>query len=175
MIIFSSENTSASPRCTRSSTTPSPPAASTTSKAARSRWAGSPPRSTSSTSTRAPPGVRRGQAHLPARDHTGPRAGELYWKPLRLDQVLDILHNPRYAGAYCYGRRAHRSGGGKTSTTVKPRDQWTTLIPGAHDGYITWAQFEANQQQLAANAAARGGDRKAGPPREGPALQSLVI
>jgi len=113
---------------------------------------------------------------FPARDHTGPRAGELYWKPLRLDQVLDILHNPRYAGAYCYGRRSHRSSGRKTSTTVKPRDQWTTLIPGAHDGYITWAQFEANQQQLAANAAARGGDRKAGPPREGPALlQGLVI
>ena len=113
---------------------------------------------------------------FPARDHTGPRAGELYWKPLRLDQVLDILHNPRYAGAYCYGRRTHRSGDGKTSTTVKPREQWTTLIPGAHDGYITWAQFEANQQQLAANAAAHGGDRKAGPPREGPALlQGLVI
>ena len=56
----------------------------------------------------------------------------------------------------------------RPATTVKPREQWTTLIPGAHDGYITWAQFEANQQQLAANAAARGGDRKAGPPREGP-------
>ena len=101
---------------------------------------------------------------FPARDHTGPRAGDLYWKPLRLDQVLDILHNPRYAGAYCYGRRTHRSGDGKTSNTIKPRDQWTTLIPGAHDGYITWAQFEANQQQLAANAAAHGGDRKAGCP-----------
>ena len=113
---------------------------------------------------------------FPARDHAGPRAGELYWKPLRLDQVLFILHNPRYAGAYCYGRRAHRSADGKTCTIVKPREQWTTLIPGAHDGYITWTQFEANQQQLAVNAAAHGGDRKAGPPREGPALlQGLVI
>ena len=66
---------------------------------------------------------------FPARDHAGPRAGELYWKPLRLDQVLFILHNPRYAGAYCYGRRAHRSGGGKTTTAVKPREEWTTLDP----------------------------------------------
>jgi DNA invertase Pin-like site-specific DNA recombinase len=113
---------------------------------------------------------------FPARDHAGPRAGELHWKPLTHDQALNILHNPRYAGAYFYGRRTHRAGGGKTTTTVKPLEEWTTLIPGAHDGYITWAQFEANQATLAANAAARGGDRKAGPPREGPALlQGLVI
>ena len=99
---------------------------------------------------------------FPARDHAGPRAGELYWKPLRLDQVLFTLHNPRYAGAYCYGRRADR-GGDKITTAVKPREDWITLIPGAHDSYITWAQFEAKQQRLAANAAAHGGDRKAGP------------
>ena len=104
------------------------------------------------------------------------RGGELSWKPLRHDQALAILHNPRYAGAYCYGRRSHRRADGRTRTTVKPRQEWTTLIPGAHDGYITWARFEANQQQLAANAAARGGDRRAGPPREGPALlQGLAV
>jgi len=35
----------------------------------------------------------------------GPHAGETYWKPLRHDLVLFTLHNPRYAGAYFYGRR----------------------------------------------------------------------
>ncbi len=113
---------------------------------------------------------------FPARDSIGERAGELYWKPLRHDQVLFVLHNPCYAGAYFYGRRAHHRTGGKTTTITKPREQWTTLIPGAHDGYITWEQFEASQRQLAANATARGEDRKAGPPREGPALlQGLVV
>ena len=113
---------------------------------------------------------------FPARDSIGERAGELYWKPLRHDQVLFVAHNPRYAGAYFYGRRAHHRTGGKTTTITKPREQWTTLIPGAHDGYITWEQFEASQRQLAANATARGEDRKAGPPREGPALlQGLVV
>src|ERR1022692_1427967 len=113
---------------------------------------------------------------FPARDCIGERAGQLYWKPLRHDQALFVLHNPRYAGAYFYGRRAHRTIGGKTTTITKPRQEWTTLIPGAHDGYITWEQYDANQRQLAANAAARGEDRKAGPPREGPALlQGLVI
>lgn len=112
------------------------------------------------------------QLTFPARD----RAGNLTWKPLTHDHALSVLHNPRYAGAYCYGRRARRPGAGKRSTIVKPREDWTVLIPAAHDGYLTWEQFEANQARLAANAAARGGDRKAGPPREGPALlQGLVI
>ena len=113
----------------------------------------------------------------PGRHLTGPRAGELYWKPLRHDHVLSALHNPRYAGAYCYGRRRTVSDAdGHQRTFVKPAAEWTTLIPGAHPGFITWEQFQANQTQLAANAPAHGQDRRAGPPREGPALlQGLLV
>ena len=113
----------------------------------------------------------------PGRHLTGPRAGELYWKPLRHDHVLSALHNPRYAGAYCYGRRRTVSDAdGHQRTFVKPAAEWTTLIPGAHPGFITWEQFQANQAQLAANAPAHGQDRRAGPPREGPALlQGLLV
>ena len=50
------------------------------------------------------------------------------------------------------------------------------LIPDAHPGYITFEQYERNQQTLAANAAAHGEERRAGPAREGPALlQGLVV
>ena len=57
-----------------------------------------------------------------------------------------------------------------------PRDQWIALIPESHPGYIDWKQFEANQARLAQNAQARGTERRASPPREGPALlQGLVI
>jgi len=117
-----------------------------------------------------------GRLTFPARHLSGPHAGALYWKPLRHDQALATLHNPRYAGAYCYGRRRHTSTAGAVRTVVKPRDQWTVLIPDAHPGYITWEQFETNQTTLAANAAARGADRKAGPAREGPALlQGITV
>ena len=114
---------------------------------------------------------------FPARHLTGPRAGGLYWKPLGHDHVLDTLHNPRYAGAYCYGRKRHFTApNGKVRTIVKPRQEWTVLLPEAHPGYITFAQFETNQATLAANAAAHGDDRKTGPAREGPALlQGLVV
>jgi len=114
---------------------------------------------------------------FPARHLTGPHAGELYLVPLRHDHVLFVLHNPRYAGAYFYGRRRDvRDVEGRHHTVIKPREEWTVFIPGAHDGYLTLPQFEANQARLAANAAAHGDDRRAGPAREGPALlQGLVV
>jgi DNA invertase Pin-like site-specific DNA recombinase len=114
---------------------------------------------------------------FPARHLTGPHAGELYWAPLRHDHVLFVLHNPRYAGAYSYGRRRQvTDAAGHHRTLTKARQDWTTLIPDAHPGYINWDQYETNQATLSANAAAHGQDRKAGPPREGPALlQGLLI
>jgi DNA invertase Pin-like site-specific DNA recombinase len=113
---------------------------------------------------------------FPWRHEKGPRKGEVDWQPLRHSTVLHVLHNPRYAGAFTYGRRREQllPGGKRTSVTV-PRDQWISFIPGAHPGYITLGQWEANTARLAANAAAHGRDRAAGPPREGPALLQGII
>jgi DNA invertase Pin-like site-specific DNA recombinase len=114
---------------------------------------------------------------FPWRHLKGPRKGEVDWQPLRHHAVLRVLHNPRYAGVFTYGRRREQMlPGGKRSSVKLPRDQWTSFIPGAHPGYITPDQYEANIAKLAANAAAHGRDRAAGPPREGPALlQGIII
>ena len=114
---------------------------------------------------------------FPGRHLTGTRAGELYWTPLRHSTVLFVLHNPRYAGAYFYGRRRQVTDvDGHHRSVLKPREEWTVLIPGAHPGYLSWDHYETNQTTLLANAASRGQDRKAGPVREGPALlQGLVV
>jgi DNA invertase Pin-like site-specific DNA recombinase len=114
---------------------------------------------------------------FPLRVRTGAHKGELAWAPLRHWRVLRTLHNPRYAGAFVYGRRRERKTpqGRRTFETV-PQDQWVALIHDAHPGYITWQQFETNQTLLAGNAAAHGNQRTAGPAREGPALlQGLVV
>src|SRR6266498_3602101 len=97
--------------------------------------------------------------------------------PLQHSRVLQVLHNPRYAGAFFYGRHTHRIGpGGKPTIHVLPREQWTVLITDTHPGYLTFPEFEANQARLAEQAAARGADRRASPPREGPALlQGLIV
>jgi DNA invertase Pin-like site-specific DNA recombinase len=114
---------------------------------------------------------------FPWRHQKGPRKGEVDWQPLRHSTVLHVLHNPRYAGAFTYGRhREQLLPGGKRASITVPRGEWISFIPGAHPGYITLDQWEANTARLAANAAAHGRDRAAGPPREGPALcQGIII
>jgi recombinase/recombinase-like zinc beta ribbon protein len=114
---------------------------------------------------------------FPVRIRKGGHKGELTWTPLSHWQVLRTLHNPRYAGAFAYGRRREaRTPDGKKTFLTLPREQWTALFCDSHPGYLTWEQFEINQQLLAANAQAHGRERDHGPAREGPALlQGLAI
>ena len=114
---------------------------------------------------------------FPLRVRSGPAKGELAWESLAHWRVLRTLHNPRYAGAFFFGRHRWRPApGGKTTMELLPRDKWIALIPDAHPGYIAWDVFEANQTQLLSNAQAEGSDRAGGPAREGTALlQGLAI
>jgi len=114
---------------------------------------------------------------FPVRVRTGARKGELAWMPLQHWRVLRTLHNPRYAGAFAYGRRReHVGANGKKTFQTLPREQWIALIPDAHPGYLSWDQYETNQRLLLGNATAHGEDRAAGPAREGTALlQGLAI
>jgi DNA invertase Pin-like site-specific DNA recombinase len=113
---------------------------------------------------------------FPWRHLKGPRKGETDWQLLAHHTVLRVLHNPRYAGAFTYGRhRHHKLPSGKWSSTILAREEWISFIPGAHPGYITLDQYDANIAKLAASAAAHGRDRAAGPPREGAALLQGVI
>ena len=136
---------------------------------------------------RDPPGLRHLQAHrqrhahgsplsgpghpVPAPAAQGAEQGRLRWAPPRHSRILQLLHNPRYAGAFVYGRTRirHRPDGGSAQLRV-PRDQWQVVMPDMHPGYIDWQRFEANQQRLADNARAFGQHRRSGPVREGPAL-----
>jgi len=104
--------------------------------------------------------------------------GEWKWGELEHHQVLRILRNPRYAGAYFYGRTKHRKKvtGRGTMCSRLPREQWHTLILDAHPGYISWREYEENLRRLSENAQSHGMANRRCPPREGPALlQGLVI
>jgi DNA invertase Pin-like site-specific DNA recombinase len=113
---------------------------------------------------------------FPRRLKKGPHKGDLLWVELTHSRALQVLHNPRYAGAFVFGRtRTRKKPDGGEAFLKRPRDQWI-LLPGMHVGYITWEQYEGNQRRLRENAQALGHDRRKSPPREGPALlQGLVL
>ena len=114
---------------------------------------------------------------FPRRPRSGPGKGELVWGALTHNRTRQVLHNPRYAGAFVFGRhRQHRSPDGRMRPAPLPREQWHTLLLDSHPGYIPWEQYEENQKTLRDNACAHGHDRRQSPPREGPALlQGLVM
>jgi len=108
---------------------------------------------------------------FPRRLRKEPNKGELLWAPPRHSRILQVLHNPRYAGAFVYGRTRgrHRPGGGVSQIKVQ-MDDWQVVFPDHHRGYIDWERFKANQTRLADNAQAYGMQRRSGPVREGTAL-----
>ena len=113
---------------------------------------------------------------FPRRLKQGPHKGDLLWMELSHSRALQTLHNPRYAGAFAYGRhRTRKTADGKGTCVLLPRDQWILLVD-AHPGYICWEEYEANQRRLLENAQSQGQNRRKSPPREGPALlQGLVL
>jgi DNA invertase Pin-like site-specific DNA recombinase len=99
-------------------------------------------------------------------------ASELRWHTLEHSRLLSLLHNPRYAGAFVYGRtRATRAADLKSMHQLKAaREDWKVLIHDAHPGYIAWEEFERNQLTLKENLAACGAAGRGTLLREGSAL-----
>ena len=113
---------------------------------------------------------------FPRQPRSGPSKGLLLWGELMHSQVLRTLHNPRYTGAFVYGRRRScKNIEGKTNIQQVAQSQWQVVLRDAHEGYITWNVFEANQRRLLDNAQSHGKDRRSSPPREGPALLQGVV
>lgn len=75
-------------------------------------------------------------------ERTG-RIGEIAWQELSHTIALDTLHNPRYAGVFCFGRtRSWKDPEGKHHCQVVPREQWRFLKreagPGSSPGISSW-------------------------------------
>jgi DNA invertase Pin-like site-specific DNA recombinase len=110
------------------------------------------------------------------------RDGELCWRPLSHPRVLSVLHNPRYAGTYVYGRTQTRTQAlPGEAPRVKGRTRqvapsaWPIVRHDAHPGYISWEQFLRNQGRLEDNRTNDTEDRR-GAAREGSALlQGIVL
>jgi len=114
---------------------------------------------------------------FPSRIRGGAQKGEVVWGPLGHTRALQVLHNPRYAGAFFFGRtRTVKGKSGRCFSRPLAQSDWHTLIPDAHPGYISWEQYQKNQKRLSECAQRRGSDRRKSPPGKGPALlQGIAV
>jgi len=99
---------------------------------------------------------RQEKIRLPALGDGG-TADRIIWRLPVYPTVHHMLTNPVYAGAYAFGRRTARvtiENGRKRVIRSMQRDwrSWEILIRDHHEGYISWAEFERNQQLIADNA-----------------------
>ena len=108
---------------------------------------------------------------FPMRLDSRSRKGELVWSKLSVNRVVNILHNPWYAGAYVYGRFSRRKlPNGRSRLERLPREKWLALLKGAHPAHISWEEYERIEIRLREGAKGLGPDGKQAPPREGSAL-----
>lgn len=87
----------------------------------------------------------------------GPQPSEMTWHRANRSSILHLLRHPIYAGAYVYGRSkcVTTSGSNGTRKTVQRRvdkDEWEVLIRDKVPAYITWDQWERNQEKLRENS-----------------------
>jgi DNA invertase Pin-like site-specific DNA recombinase len=98
-----------------------------------------------------------------------PATGVVF-RQLTVSTAMRTLHNPRYAGAYAYGRRMYRRTlEGKATHRMRAESDWLACIPNAHPGYIGWDRHKENLRLLQSNGHGFESAR-ASPPREGTAL-----
>jgi hypothetical protein len=82
---------------------------------------------------------------------------KIVWKAPAYHGVMQILHNPLYAGTYAFGRREQRTRivdgrAHKINGFRKLAKDWTVLLRDNHEGYISWREYEDNQKLLLENA-----------------------
>jgi DNA invertase Pin-like site-specific DNA recombinase len=112
---------------------------------------------------------------MPVRMPGGPGKGELEWRRPSRASLGDLFGNPIYAGVYVYGvrpidRRRHKPGRPSSGRRPPRPGNAEVFLPDRLPAYISWEQFERNQQQIRANRTS-----EQGPVRAGAALLSGLI
>ncbi len=89
--------------------------------------------------------------------------------------LSSVLHNPIYAGAYVYGRRAQeiRVVDGalkKRQRSPMEPERARVFLRDHHEGYVDWATYEDNRRIMRNNLQGWDHDESVGPARQGKGL-----
>jgi DNA invertase Pin-like site-specific DNA recombinase len=84
---------------------------------------------------------------------------EVQWKRPSYGCFYRLLTNPIYGGVYAYGKSGPASPCEgrlpRPGYRRKPREQWLSFIPNAHEGYVSWERFEQIQRLIKNNLLGR--------------------
>lgn len=109
---------------------------------------------------------------LPARRTNG----QIVWRRPSYATIHRMIENPVYGGAYAYGKSGAAPGydGAAMQPRIrrKAREAWLALIPGAHEGYVSWEQSEDLRKMVSGNIPT---GRHHGAPKHGDALLAGLI
>jgi DNA invertase Pin-like site-specific DNA recombinase len=113
---------------------------------------------------------------MPVRTAGGPAKGELEWRRPSRPSLGDLFGNPIYAGVYVYGvrsidRRRHKPGRPGTGRRPPRPEDAEVFLPDRMPAYITWDQFQRNQEQIRSNRPSQLGPVRAG----GALLSGLIV
>lgn len=113
-----------------------------------------------------------------SRPHSGKLA--VVFQPPRPSFVASVLHNPFYAGAYCWGRRPtevvwQEGRLSKRQSSTRPAEDARVFIRDHHEGYIDWVAFEENQRMISRNNSHGESDDRAGAARSGHGLLAGLL
>src|SRR4030095_2981230 len=114
------------------------------------------------------------QLLLPGRD----RFGDLTWKPPAASEILSILKNLSYAGAFVYGRTRSLPRPTSARQPASKRlsmEDWKIRVNDKYPAYVSWETFEKIQAMLRDNHAEYDRNKTRGVPRAGQALLHGLI
>lgn len=82
--------------------------------------------------------------------------GSTVWKRPCYPALHRVLTHPAFGGAYAYGKSEvtvhYAAGSARRHSRRKPPSEWLSLRPHAHEGYVSWEEFQQLQQMIADNA-----------------------
>lgn len=121
----------------------------------------------------------RREGMLVPRPADGKRPAPYAWRAPAYRNVLSVLQNPFYAGAYAYGKSKVQTSlvdGSlrKRYGRARPMEAWAVLIRDHHEPFISWETFELNRRRISRNSfSQRAGAAKSS--RGGQALMAGLL
>jgi DNA invertase Pin-like site-specific DNA recombinase len=102
--------------------------------------------------------------------------GELSWRRPSYRSLYRLITGPVYGGAYVYGKTEqvlrYEGGEPRHRSRRKRREEWTALIPHAHEGYVSWEESETIRQLVRENVTS---SERAGAAKKGAALLTGLL